>query len=234
MQFDIITLFPDAFRAMLDVSILGAAQKAGLIEIRAHQLRDFTLNRQKQVDDYPYGGGTGMILMAQPLSDCWRHIQSDSPDSHVHTVLLSPAGKTFTQPDARRLLNYRRIILVCGHYEGVDERFADACVDEELSVGDYVLTGGEIPAMAITDAVSRLVPGVLAGEDSYTGESHWNGLLEHPQYTRPEVWNGRAVPKILLSGNHGRIARWRRYYSVARTMLRRPDLINKAKGKKDE
>ncbi|MDR2606567.1 MAG: tRNA (guanosine(37)-N1)-methyltransferase TrmD [Oscillospiraceae bacterium] len=226
MKIDVITLFPDAFRAMLDVSIIGTAQNAGLVTITAHQLRDYTLNKQKQVDDYPYGGGAGMVLSAQPLFSCWSAIRSAHADAHIHTVLMSPAGKKYTQEDARRLLSYGHIILVCGHYEGVDERFSDACVDEELSIGDYVLTGGEIPAMAVADSICRLVPGVLADEVSFTDESHWSGLLEYPQYTRPEHWEGCSVPPILLSGDHKKIAQWRRYYSIARTILRRPDMWN--------
>jgi len=231
MNIDVITLFPEAFKAMLDVSIIGAAQKAGLVRITAHQLRDYTQNKQKQVDDYPYGGGAGMVLMAQPLKSCWDEIRATHGKEHIHTVLMTPAGKTFTQEDAKRLLGYGHVILVCGHYEGYDERFREACVDEELSIGDYVLTGGEIPAMAVADSVCRLVPGVLAEEVSFTEESHWDGLLEYPQYTRPEVWEGRAVPPILLSGDHKKIEAWRKYYSLARTMLRRPDMWNKSKSK---
>ncbi|MDR0818244.1 MAG: tRNA (guanosine(37)-N1)-methyltransferase TrmD, partial [Oscillospiraceae bacterium] len=174
MVIDIITLFPDAVRAMLDVSIIGTAQKTGLAEINAYQLRDYTWNRQNQVDDYPYGGGAGMILAAQPLTSCWADIRAKEGFKHIHTVLLSPAGKTYTESDARRLLSYKHIIMVCGHYEGIDERFVEACVDEEISIGDYVLTGGEIPAMAIADSICRLVPGVLASEESFTEESHWS------------------------------------------------------------
>jgi len=242
MQIDVITLFPEQFRSMMDVSILGKAQAAGLVRITAHQLRDYTLNKQKQVDDYPYGGGFGMVIMAQPLKSCWEDVQRSAEETTdaneangaanaavrnkgcVHTVLMSPAGKTFTQSDAKRLKDLGHIILVCGHYEGVDERFIESCVDEEVSIGDYVLTGGEIPAMAVADAVCRLVPGVLADESSFTEESHWNGLLEHPQYTRPENWEGLTVPPILLSGDHAKIADWRRYQAIARTMRRRPDM----------
>jgi tRNA (guanine37-N1)-methyltransferase len=226
MTIDIITLFPDAVKPMLDVSIIGAAQKSGLVTINAHQLREHTWNKQKQVDDYPYGGGAGMVLSAQPLLSCWSDIRAENGFRHIHTILMSPAGKKYAQEDARRLLSYGHIILVCGHYEGLDERFSEACVDEELSIGDYVLTGGEIPAMAITDSICRLVPGVLAEEVSFTDESHWDGLLEYPQYTRPEVWEGRTVPEILRSGDHKKIAAWRKYYSIARTMLRRPDMYN--------
>ncbi|MDR3148600.1 MAG: tRNA (guanosine(37)-N1)-methyltransferase TrmD [Oscillospiraceae bacterium] len=224
MQIDVITLFPEQFKALLDISIIGKAQERGLVQITAWQLRDYTQNKQRQVDDYPYGGGAGMILNAQPLKSCLDAITEARGGERIHTALMSPAGKTFTQADARRLLELKRLVLVCGHYEGLDERFTELCVDEEISMGDFVLTGGEIPAMAVTDAICRIVPGVLSGEDSFTGESHWNGLLEYPQYTRPEVWEGIAVPEILLSGDHVKIEAWRKYMSLARTMKRRPDM----------
>ena len=223
MRIDILTLFPDAVDAMMQESILGRAQKKGFISIRTHQIRDYTLNRQNQVDDYPYGGGRGAVMQADPLYRC-RQAVLDEIQAPAHTVFLSPCGKTFTQEDAKRLSRLDNLILVCGHYEGVDQRFIDECADEELSIGDFVLTGGEIPAMAIADAVCRLVPGVLGGEECFTDESHWDGLLEYPQYSRPEVWHDRAVPKILLSGNHEAVARWRKKQSLHRTRLRRPDL----------
>ena len=223
MRIDILTLFPDAVDAMMQESILGRAQKKGFISIRTHQIRDYTLNRQNQVDDYPYGGGRGAVMQADPLYRC-RQAVLDEIGAPAHTVFLSPCGRTFTQEDAKRLSRLDNLILVCGHYEGVDQRFIDECADEELSIGDFVLTGGEIPAMAIADAVCRLVPGVLGGEECFTDESHWDGLLEYPQYSRPEVWHDRAVPKILLSGNHEAVARWRKKQSLHRTRLRRPDL----------
>ena len=221
-----MTLFPESIESVLGVSIIGRAKKNGLIDIRAHNIRDYTVNRQKQVDDYPYGGGAGMIMQADPLFRCHEHIISEGPPAR--TILMSPKGKTFNQNGARRLLCYERLILVCGHYEGVDERFIEECVDEELSLGDFVMTGGEIAAMAVADAVCRLVPGVLADESSYTGESHWAGLLEYPQYSRPEVWHDRAVPAILLSGNHVSIAKWKRKSSLKTTKRLRPDLLEKA------
>lgn len=227
MRIDILTLFPEAVGSMLSESILGRGQERGYIRIECHQIRDYTKNKQKQVDDYPYGGGRGCVMMAQPLFDCWKHI-CDEAGYRVHTIYMSPAGKIFRQEDAVRLKNeFDRLILVCGHYEGVDERFIETCVDEELSLGDFVLTGGEIPAMAVADAVCRLVPGVLPDEECYRNESHWAGLLEYPQYTRPEEWNGLRVPDVLLSGHHANIARWRRKQSILRTRLRRPDMYSK-------
>jgi len=226
-RIDIMTLFPDTVGDVLSESILGRAQERGFIRIECHQIRDFTLNKQKQVDDYPYGGGRGAVMQADPLYQCWRQIM-DEAGAPVHTIYLSPAGKIFHQEDAKRLKNdYSRLILVCGHYEGIDERFIEECVDEELSLGDFVLTGGEIPAMAIADAVCRLVPGVLPDEECFIDESHWNGMLEYPQYSRPELWHGKSVPSVLLSGHHANIARWRRKQSIQRTRTRRPDLFEK-------
>ena len=227
MQIDILTLFPDTIRAGLGESILGRAQRNDIIRIEPHQIRDYTLNRQKQVDDAPYGGGQGMIMQAQPLYDCWRDVCRQAGE-RVHTIYMSPAGKPFTQAEANRLQrDYSRLILVCGHYEGVDERFLEACVDEELSLGDFVLTGGELAAMTIADAVCRLVPGVLSDVSCFQDESHYSGLLEYPQYSRPLVWEGRGVPEVLVSGNHGKIARWRRKEALRRTRDRRPDMLER-------
>jgi tRNA (guanine37-N1)-methyltransferase len=224
MQIDILTLFPDSVSRFLGESIIGRAQKKGAVTIRAHQIRDFTLNKQKQVDDYPYGGGHGLIMQADPLYRCWRHVA----DTHGtgRTVYLSPQGRVFSQTEARRLLTWPHLILVCGHYEGVDERFIECCVDEEISIGDYVITGGELAACVVADAVCRMVPGVLAGESGFTGESHWSNLLEHPHYSRPEVWRGRAVPEVLISGHHANIERWRHEQSVGRTRKKRPDMLD--------
>ena len=227
MRIDIMTLFPDAIHAMMDQSIIGRAQERGYITIATHQIRDYTTNKQMQVDDYPYGGGRGAVMQADPLYRCWQHI-CDEAGQRVHTIYMSPCGRTFDQQVARELKEqYDHLILVCGHYEGVDERFLEECVDEELSLGDFVLTGGEIPAMAVADCLCRMVPGVLPEESCYTEESHWDGLLEYPQYSRPEEWHGRKVPAVLLSGHHGNVADWRKKESYKRTMLRRPDMFAK-------
>ena len=225
-RIDLMTLFPDAVDGVLGSSILGRAQGRGLLALQAHQIRDYTLSKQKQVDDYPYGGGRGAVMQADPLYRCWRHItQTCGPG---HTIYLSPCGTPFDQDAAKRLAReHDHLILVCGHYEGVDQRFLDAYVDEEISLGDFVLTGGEIAAMAVADAVCRLVPGVLSDPACFEDESHWDGLLEYPQYSRPELWQGRAVPKELLSGDHSQVRRWRRKQQLLRTRQRRPDLFAK-------
>ena len=228
MRIDILTLFPDTVSAVLHESIIGRAAAKGLVEINCVQIRDYTDNKQNQVDDYPYGGGFGCVMMAQPLKACVDAVKAASGDCRRRVIYLSPQGQTYTQETARRLKrDYDQLILVCGHYECVDERFIEACVDEELSLGDFVLTGGEIAAMAVADSVCRLVPGVLADEQCYVGESHWDGLLEYPQYTRPEVWEGRAVPEVLLAGDHERVERWRREQQFLRTRDKRPDLYEK-------
>ena len=225
-RIDIMTLFDLTVGDVMNESILGRAQERDIIRIEAHQIRDYTLNKQKQVDDYPYGGGHGAVMQADPLYQCWKHIVDTYGPGH--TIYMSPAGKTFREADARRLRDdYDHLILVCGHYEGIDERFIEECVDEEISLGDFVLTGGEIAAMAVADCVCRMVPGVLADEECYTGESHWDGLLEYPQYTRPSVWRGRAVPEVLMSGHHENIRKWRRRQSLLRTQQARPDLFGK-------
>ena len=225
-RIDIMTLFPDTVGDALSESILGRAQERDILRIDTHQIRDYTLNKQRQVDDYPYGGGRGAVMQADPLYQCWKHVTDTFGPGR--TIYLSPCGKTFTQADAKRLAaNYDHLILVCGHYEGIDQRFIDGYVDEEISLGDFVLTGGEIAAMAVADAVSRLVPGVLSDPECYENESHWNGALEAPQYSRPEVWHERAVPPILLSGNHAKVDQWRRKQSILRTRRRRPDLYER-------
>ena len=225
MRIDIMTLFPDTVGAVLHESIIGRAAKKGLVEINCVQIRDYTDNKQRQVDDYPYGGGYGCIMMAQPLKSCLDDIMSTAQELRNRVIYLSPQGKPYTQETAKRLKrDYDHLVLVCGHYEGVDERFIESCVDEELSLGDFVLTGGEIAAMAVADSVCRLVPGVLADEQCYVGESHWDGLLEYPQYTRPELWEGMGVPEVLLNGDHEKVRRWRRKQQLRRTMEKRPDM----------
>ena len=228
MRIDIMTLFPDTVNAVLHESIIGRAAKKGIVEINCVQIRDYTENKQNQVDDYPYGGGFGCVMMAQPLKSCLDDIMSTSQGLRSRVIYMSPQGQTFTQETAKRLKrDYDHLVLVCGHYEGIDERFIEQCVDEEISLGDFVLTGGEIAAMAVADSVCRLVPGVLADEQCYTGESYWDGLLEYPQYTRPEVWEGRAVPEVLLNGDHARVEQWRRKKQLERTMVKRPDMFEK-------
>lgn len=224
---DIMTLFPETASAVLHESILGRACEKGILEINCVQIRDYTENRQRQVDDYPYGGGWGCVMMAQPLKSCLDAVKRSAEGRRTRVVCLSPQGETFTQDTARRYVtDYDHLVLVCGHYEGIDERFITSCVDEELSLGNFVLTGGEIAAMAVTDCVCRMVPGVLADEECYTGESHWEGLLEYPQYTRPEVWEGLEVPEVLRGGNHADIARWRRKQMLERTARKRPDMFS--------
>ena len=227
MRVDIVTLFPEMCQQVLDASIIGRAAKKGFIETHCHQIRDYTLNKQKQTDDYPYGGGCGMVLYAQPIADCLRAVQKEVQEQGrpaPHIVFLTAGGQRYTEEHARRLAQYDNLTLVCGHYEGIDQRFIDECVDEELSMGDFVVTGGEIPAMAVTDAICRMVPGVLPEEECFTEESHWAGLLEYPQYSRPDEWHGRRVPDVLLSGHHENVAKWRKKESYKRTMLRRPDM----------
>lgn len=228
MRIDIMTLFPDSVSHVLGESIIGRAAKKGIIEINAVQIRDFTDNKQCQVDDYPYGGGWGCVMMAQPLKSCLDHIVADAGEKKRRVIYMSPQGQPYTQEVAKRLCHdYDHLVLVCGHYEGIDERFIEHCVDEEISLGDFVLTGGEIAATAIADSVFRMVPGVLADEECFTGESHWDGLLENPQYTRPDVWEGRAVPEVLTSGNHENVRIWRRKKCIERTMDKRPDMFEK-------
>ncbi len=219
-----MTLFPDMFDRVFDQSILGRAQEKGLIEMHRHQIREYTKNKQMQVDDYPYGGGMGMVMFPQPIADCFAAV-CEQAGTRPHLIYMSPQGATLTQQRARELARMPNICVLCGHYEGVDERVLDALVDEQISIGDYVLTGGEIPAMALVDCVARMVPGVLADEVCFTEESHFAGLLEYPQYTRPANWEGREVPDILLSGHHANIDRWRRQQSLERTRRLRPDML---------
>ncbi len=221
-----MTLFPEMVRSVLDASITGRAQTAGRIEVNTYNIRDYTADKHRRVDDTPYGGGKGMLMMPQPVCDCHEAVLSTLPEgAKVRTLYMSPKGAVFTQEKARELLGYDAVVILCGHYEGIDQRALDLIVDEYVSVGDYVLTGGEIPACIVVDAVSRLVDGVLAAPECYESESLENGLLEYPQYTRPPVYKGVAVPEILLSGHHGNIEKWRRERAFAETEKRRPDLL---------
>lgn len=222
-----MTLFPEMCNAFLNESIIGRAQKKGVLEIHTHQIRDYTKNKQKQVDDAPYGGGMGMVMNAQPIADCFRAV-CEQAGTRPHFIYMSPQGTVLTQARAVELAKLPAVCVLCGHYEGVDERVLDAFVDEQISIGDYVLTGGELPALVLIDCVARMVPGVLSDESCFTNESHFSGLLEYPQYTRPAEWEGRDVPEILLSGHHAKIEEWRRRQSLERTLHRRPDLLEHA------
>ena len=222
MHFDIHTLFPGMFQGPLSESILKRAQEQGLLSIALHNIRDATSDKHHVVDDYPYGGGAGMVMKPDPLFASIEAAYQGGP-----IILLSPQGRLFTQQIARELSQEARLTLICGHYEGIDERVRQHLVTDELSIGDYVLTGGELPAMVVVDAVSRLLPGVLGGEESILEESHSSGLLEYPHYTRPPDYRGWRIPDVLLSGNHAEIAKWRRKESLRRTRERRPDLFAK-------
>ncbi|ABY33599.1 MAG TPA: tRNA (guanosine(37)-N1)-methyltransferase TrmD [Chloroflexus aurantiacus] len=226
MRFDILTLFPAMFQGPLTESILKRAQQAGRIEIHLHDIRQWTTDRHRTADDTPYGGGAGMVMKAEPLAAAIRAVRAADERPGV-TILLTPDGELLTQQIVRELATLPRLLLVCGHYEGIDERVRETLIDRELSIGDYVLTGGELAAMVVVDAVARLVPGVIDSE-SIVEESHSDFLLEYPHYTRPAVWEGRAVPPVLLSGHHGEIARWRRAERLRRTLVRRPDLLARA------
>ena len=226
MRIDIITLFPEMCEAVLSESIIGRARKSGAIDIRCHQLRDYALDKHRRVDDTTYGGGMGMLMLAEPIALCYESICEQTREKS-HLIYLSPKGETLTQAKLKELSQHDNVCLLCGHYEGVDQRVLDRYVDEEISIGDYVLTGGELPAMVVIDTVSRLIPGVLGNGVSADTDSFMNGLLEYPQYSRPEVWMGKAVPAVLLSGDHAKVDRWRKEQSLQRTKERRPDLYEK-------
>lgn len=222
-----MTLFPDMCRAYLDESIIGRARRSGKVQIECVDIRDYTEDKHRRVDDTPYGGGMGMIMQAQPVYDCYMDICKKA-QSLVHLIYLTPQGKTLTQQRVRELSKMDNIALLCGHYEGIDERVIEELQPEEISVGDYVLTGGELPALIVADAVSRMLPGVLSDEECFTEESHYSSLLEYPQYTRPFEWRGREVPEVLITGHHENVRRWRRQQSLIRTAQRRPDMLEKA------
>lgn len=222
----VLTLFPEMIQETLSHSILGRAQRDGFISIEAVNIRDFSMNKHLQVDDYPYGGGAGMVMQPQPIFDAYQSILPKADKARV--LYMTPQGKPFTQGMAEELAEEENLIFLCGHYEGVDERVIEEIVTDEISLGDFVLTGGELAAITIIDAVSRLTPGVLGKEASFKDESFSQGLLEYPQYTRPPVFKDREVPKVLLSGHHGNVEKWRREQALIRTAQKRPDLLEKA------
>lgn len=227
MRLDILTLFPEMFGNVLNASILGRARKNGLIEVHLHNIRDYADNKHSQADDYPFGGGQGMVMMPQPVFDCMAHVRTLSPDGKC--IHLSPRGSVLRTQKARALAGEKALILLCSHYEGIDQRVIDELVGEEISIGDYVLTGGELPAMVLVDCVSRFIPGVLgcglSAQDESFGE---NGILEHPHYTRPADFRGLSVPDVLLSGHHANIEKWRREEALRITKKNRPDLLERA------
>lgn len=226
MRIDIATLFPEMCERVLDESIIGRARKAGKITVNCHNIREWSTDKHRRVDDTTYGGGMGMLMQAEPIYRCFLDITKDMAEK-PHTIYMSPKGKLFTQQKAKEFLAKENIFIICGHYEGVDQRIIDKIVDEEISVGDYVLTGGELPALIVTDAVSRLCEGVLSANVCFEDESHYNGLLEYPQYTKPEEWEGMKVPSVLLSGHHKNIDDWRMQKSLEITQKNRPDMYER-------
>ena len=228
MRIDVMTLFPEFVDCVLSESIIGRARKSGALDVRTHNIRDYSEDKNRRVDDTPYGGGKGMLMAAPPIYNCYSAIVEEPeslPREMIRTVYMTPRGKLLRQEDAKRLSGYGQIIILCGHYEGIDQRIIDEIIDEEISIGDYVLTGGEIPACILTDAVGRLCPGVLSDPECFEAESLTDGLLEYPQYTRPPVFHGMEVPEVLLSGHHKNIDDWRHEKSVEITKERRPDLL---------
>ncbi|MDO5559186.1 MAG: tRNA (guanosine(37)-N1)-methyltransferase TrmD [Oscillospiraceae bacterium] len=226
MRIDIATLFPEMCENVLSESIVGRARKKGLIDISCRNIREYTNDKHRRVDDAPYGGGMGMVMQAQPIYTCWLELCKELGCT-PHTIYMSPKGKTLTQQKAAEFSSYSNIFIICGHYEGVDQRVLDKIVDEEISIGDYVLTGGELPALVLSDCIARMCDGVLSDEVCYQDESHYNGLLEYPQYTRPEVWEGMPVPEVLLSGHHKNIEAFRHNKSLEITRQLRPDMFEK-------
>ncbi len=227
LRVDILTLFPEMFDSVLKNSIIGRAVENGILEINCVQIRDFAFNKHRQVDDYPYGGGQGMIMQAEPIYLAYMSV-CEGLDYKPLTIYMSPQGKTFRQSTAKRLAKKKHIVILCGHYEGVDQRILDEIVDTEISMGDFVLTGGEIAAMAVVDATARMIPGVLACEEAFADESHFSGLLEYPQYTRPAEWHGRRVPEVLMNGNHKLIQEWKRQSAIENTYRKRRGMLSKA------
>lgn len=227
LRVDILTLFPEMFDAVLNNSIIGRAVENGILEINCVQIRDFAFNKHRQVDDYPYGGGQGMVMQAEPIYLAYMSV-CEGLNYKPLTIYMSPQGKTFRQSTAKRLAKKNHIVILCGHYEGVDQRILDEIVDTEVSMGDFVLTGGEIAAMAVVDATARMIPGVLACEEAFADESHFSGLLEYPQYTRPAEWHGRGVPEVLMNGNHKLIQQWKRMAAIENTFRKRRGMLSKA------
>lgn len=227
MRIDILTLFPEMCLNVLSESIIGRARANGCVEINCRNIRDYTSDKHNRVDDSPYGGGTGMIMQTQPIYDCFLSLCREL-GKKPHLIYMSPQGKTLNQQRVKELSALDNVAILCGHYEGVDERVIEEIVDEEISIGDYVLTGGELPALILADSISRMLPGVLANEDAFTLESHYSGMLEYPQYTRPYEWHGMKVPQVLTSGHHANILAWQHEQSLKRTYERRPDLLKKA------
>lgn len=225
MKFDVMTLFPEMIDFITGESIIGRAKEKGIIDVNTFNIRDYSQDKHKRVDDYPYGGGPGMIMQCQPIYDCYTDIIRGG--SKPHTIYMSPKGAVLTQKRALELSELGHIVILCGHYEGVDQRVLDEIVDEEISIGDYVLTGGELPACVLIDCVSRMIDGVLADSEGFQNESHFNGYLEHPQYTRPEIWKNRCVPQTLLSGHHANIEKWKKQQALELTQKQRPDLLKK-------
>ena len=224
MRIDIITLFDEMCESVLSESIIGRARKKGAIDIRCHQLRDFAFDKHKRVDDSTYGGGMGMLMMAEPIALCFESICEELGEK-PHFIYMSPKGATLTQTKLKQLSSYENVCILCGHYEGVDQRVLDMYVDEEISIGDYVLTGGELPALVLADSLSRLQKGVLSEDECFELESHYNGLLEYPQYTKPKTWRGIDIPEVLFTGHHANIEKWRREQSIIETAKKRPDML---------
>ena len=224
MRIDVATLFPEMCEAVLSESIIGRARRADKISVFCHNIRDYTLDKHRRVDDTPYGGGMGMVMQAEPIYQCFSQVTAEYPE-RPHVIYMSPKGAVFTQRRAVELSKLPNIFIICGHYEGVDQRVLDEIVDEEISIGDYVLTGGELPAMVVIDSVARMCEGVLSADICFEEESHFNGMLEYPHYTRPEVWHDVAVPEVLLTGHHKNIAAWRSEQSAKLTKERRPDMV---------
>ena len=233
MRFDVLTLFPDMFEAVLGDSMIGRARENGIVDMNFINMRDYSANKHRQVDDYPYSGGGGMLISPVPVYNAYMSV-AEKLDYKPLTIYMSPQGRVFDQKTAIDLSEQKHIVIICGHYEGIDQRVLDEIVDMEISIGDFVLTGGEIPAMAVIDTVTRLIPGVLGAEDGFKNESHYNGLLEYPQYTRPPVWNGKEIPEVLVSGHHANIKKWKREQSLLITMKKRPDMLERAELTKDD